>query len=105
MNVASPELCKELYELSSWETGIWLTPNGNVVDHDGGFTSDRDFPAYDLGYLLRKLPEEFELYYDEESYQITCAACHGWSTNPEDAVIDVIIQLFEQCVLSKGGDD
>lgn len=54
MNVASFELCKELYGLSGWATEDRL-----LHYYAGGFvtgTADNNNPsAYDLGHLLRKL--------------------------------------------------
>lgn len=80
MNVASLELCKELYELSleaDWtDTSFYWTPTANVEDglyYDDYFDGSVDWvlchsknivyltrssqkiPGYDLGYLLRKL--------------------------------------------------
>lgn len=65
MTVASLRLCRTLYELSGWRgntywydrscdceeisvfDSIYVSPNGS------------DIPAYDLGFLLRKLPPNF----------------------------------------------
>jgi hypothetical protein len=64
MNVASLELCKELYELSGWqydEAGSYIQDpedeqnTFHTTDGDGGYFRTV-CPAYDLGYLLRKLP-------------------------------------------------
>lgn len=69
MNVASQELSQELYELSGWSDTTkywWLDDSHHIThpewdswelaDHD---MSGRGFPAYDLGYLLRKLLPEY----------------------------------------------
>lgn len=62
MNVADLELCKELYELSGWED----TTNtfGSTTERLDWIQSDNGkgwyLPAYDLGYLLRKLPSFIE---------------------------------------------
>lgn len=50
MNVASKELCEELYKLSGWHNGT----HWSIVGEPRAVT---DFPKYDLGYLLRKLPD------------------------------------------------
>jgi hypothetical protein len=69
MHVASLELSKELYELSGWEeTHLYHTKRRTVkpehhgkeyfiveLKHKTSEPMDRT-PAYDLGYLLRKLP-------------------------------------------------
>lgn len=75
MNVANLELCKELYELSGWQSEYWYSgfPHQNgSFSYDGKIiqSNDRpeqerrgwrkgDIPAYDLGYLLRRLPANF----------------------------------------------
>lgn len=73
MNVASLELCKELYQLSGWDLTyfIWTEKSltvdklgtelwgDNVVAMSGAEADTWDgykCPAYVLGYLLRKLP-------------------------------------------------
>lgn len=58
MNVASVGLCKELYELSGWidQSHWWVNRNGWEV-WDNESLNFPKAPAYDLGYLLRKLPE------------------------------------------------
>lgn len=69
MNTASLELCKELYELSGWKTGWWYPHvhiENSMVSQEHIYTDEfgaivdkqRDIPAYDLGYLLRKLPNK-----------------------------------------------
>jgi hypothetical protein len=120
MNVASLELCKELYELSGWQyemgtNGFWYTdhtPDLVVATYVSGDST----PAYDLGYLLRKLPEsigEFDNFimikpdnwrvgYGEDSAD----DCIWWkliweSDTPEDAVAKLAIELFKQGVLKK----
>lgn len=69
MNVASLDLCKELYELSGWKDCDllwrwylnWLDDTETepeLVMKRGHMNVAAPFkvPAYDLGYLLRKLP-------------------------------------------------
>lgn len=75
MNTASLELCKELFELSGWDSTDWrwyktpkLIRKGSSPEHDysywvikqagyRGKTADW-VNAYDLGYLLRELPAD-----------------------------------------------
>lgn len=63
MNIASLELCKELYELSSWdetEKMHWKpTPLGNLDSNKGV----AECPAYDLDYLLTKIPHHISGYH------------------------------------------
>lgn len=130
MNVASLELCKELYEVSGWYfanhkwyysefTGLLtLAP----ADDDVGKTYKVVCPAYDLGYLIRKLPRTKKYigtykramtsdlvvasldtiewgagYQEDESFfnLIETAA------TPEDACARLAIELFKQGVLTK----
>lgn len=143
MNVASLDLCKELYKLSGWDTPdhswhrvmahdmsgwrewkVWCANNG-VNDF-----SEEYFPAYDLGYLLRKLPQRLsdkwvdpntlddrverwlELvpledkwiidYPIYEAYELPKSSVLQKSTaTPEDAAAKLAIELFKQGVLKK----
>lgn len=61
MTTASLPLCRELYELSGWKpksdempVSWWenRTPSTGIIIPDGCI------PAYDLGFLLRKLPRK-----------------------------------------------
>lgn len=107
MNVASLELCKELYELSGWET----------PDFANGFGTTYGCPRYDLGYLLRQLPRyinnsyplSIEVMNDEwvaayerwRSYDLPESVHAGWADTPEDAVTKLTIELFKQNILTK----
>lgn len=128
MNVASLELCKELYELSGWDdTGFywfkipqeddfkldWDTP---YVKSTIGSTA---YPAYDLGFLLSKLPDEIE---DDDGWEFylclmkyTTTYSIGYSFDdmespiglafgftPENAACTLAIKLFEKGILTKG---
>lgn len=85
MNVADLDLCRELYELSGWvspdlyyqyvggKSSIELAAHGYEKEKwvTGVYDSDviLSLPAYDLGFLIRKLPA---LYFEEgEVYQLT----------------------------------
>lgn len=104
MDVASLELCKELYELSGWEGSIGLRYLTRFDDEHG---------VYTLGFLLRKLPRE----YDDAMLQIR-ANDKSWSASytvlgdpysdveskadtPENALCALAIELLEQGVLQK----
>lgn len=123
MNVASLYLCKELYELSGWEAGLeqdryWVS---DTLTHRA-YLKTRDvegainIPAYDLGYLLRKLDGHVTLTNEW--------AAGGWRAifkktgdmyegpksveigdTPEDAVARLTIKLFKQKILTKGKTD
>jgi hypothetical protein len=125
MNVASLNLCKELYEISGWGRGDQLQEH-LVVDEEG--YEYAVFPAYDLGYLLRKLPPNFSTgdargsfefflkmttrewfagYNKPETGKWLYDSNHGvWehpcaAHTPEDAAAKLAIELFKQEILHK----
>lgn len=135
MQVASLELCKELYGLSLWQpvddlpndaatdARFWLerTHSQPVVKHqlEAGFNSWQIIvPAYDLGYLLRKLPPELS---DEDNrvfLSMNISMMQNWcaryadaagnrmniekfyAPTPENAACKLAIELFKQGVLA-----
>lgn len=107
MNVASLELCKELYELSGWNEAealrqeIHFDPNSLV-------NSAYTLPRYDLGYLMRELPEvtvvfrqragtSWRCHYNPED-SIATLGCEA--DTPEDAAAKLAIELFKQGILT-----
>jgi len=119
MHVASLELCKELYALSGWRnTDQVYAKNafGSVslyVDNHAELGHDLALmaPAYDLGYLLRKLePWCNELVF---SRQLTgekwCASdidadIDVYADTPEDATATLCIELINQHILNPIGE-
>ena len=117
MNVASLELCKDLYELSGW-----IMPNslGHQVRNEHGVGTEW-WALYDLGYLLRKLAEvgagvRYVLPEPYDAIDLTMKAWHGnfiattpdrkfggypIASTPEDAATKLAIELFKQGVLTK----
>jgi len=120
MNTASLELCKELYKLSGWKetdnfyqfieysdlsTGYYLTnPTVAAPLHANAY------PAYDLGYLLRKLPRDFVLRpIPGAQWEIQYAPgmsgkekiCQA--DTPEDAACSLAIHLFKEGILEREG--
>lgn len=108
MSVASLELSKELYGLSGWH--LPDEPWFAWTDELDSFVA----PKYTLGYLLRKLPKEFDDYFFDLS-----VTEDGWvveyftndytqerpisqykfeADNPEDAVVKLAIELIKQKV-------
>jgi hypothetical protein len=126
MNVASLELCRELYELSGWRI---VTTNDQVdyewCERDGIYdvylhVGQEGIPAYNLGYLIRKLPNELlrhdlMLYKNKQSYGIGFLDDEGgtlmdddrlteWcetAPTPEDAACKLAIELLKAGVLTK----
>lgn len=106
MNTANLELCKELYALSGWLTS----------DHRAEYVAA---PAYDLGYLIRKLPTKLKSR-KEKLYLQPCIKPENkgrWSIGyvysgigniadtPEDALAKLAIELFKKDVLTKQGKE
>lgn len=103
MNTTSLEISKRLYELSGWD---------DTDDHYPKTSNHEYSPAYDLGYLLRKLPRyaggmAFQLSSTSpsggESWQISYPTGYvnafGRADTPEDAAGLLAIKLFEEGVL------
>lgn len=118
MNVASLELCKELYELSGWEDGArlpwycWIEAH-QEYDIDNGRP---EFPAYELGYLLRKIKNQLtknqwlDIRVNEKSTDGYVGAYGTWEQGhlehleaaiPEDAAARLAIELFKQGILER----
>lgn len=111
MNVASLELCKELYELSGWKTGVWYWTNGpyspeeSLVTDLTGYQNDDIFePAYTLGYLARKLPHGANLEIGKSSIGYVArwegVAKHSKADDtPEDAACKLCCELIRQGII------
>lgn len=104
-NVASLEHCKELYELSGWN------PH-DLPDHPGSNGKLPYVPAYDLGYLLRKLPRTAITRIDQNDFKNAEWVADSFllrdrkrkpvqfrADTPEDAAANLAIELFKQGVL------
>jgi hypothetical protein len=126
MTVASLELCRELYTLSAWTDTNFYWSNVThsfvyvndyiLIDEDDELRSDdSDIPAYDLGYLLRKLQNpKFQVAVMAWPNGTYSAACYeagdrmydmpdADAATPEDAVALLAIALFKQDVLQRSG--
>lgn len=113
MNVASLSLCKELYKVSKWLD----TPNcyfnsdsgshGLTDSNNGELGHDiyREAPAYDLGFLIRKLPPytRIQTMKGDVPYRVSYdngVSERGVNANtPEDAAAKLAIELFKQDIL------
>jgi hypothetical protein len=134
MNTANLENCKKLYELSGWgETEYLYGKNivsGNYPlfhqdNYPQSYPYESSFPAYDLGYLIRKLPQDLKSEPDKDN------RCEQWglrletpivnhtsglwafyyenskpyiwqeADTPEDALCLLAIKLFEEGILKK----
>lgn len=117
MNTASIELCRELYELAGWHDTYWNYSRSSGTDgpfrlgHKGSIETrevKERYPAYELGFLQRKLPYGFTIVtrFNEgwlASWAKTADA-DDYATEadtPENAVCELAIELFKQGVLKK----
>jgi hypothetical protein len=108
MNVASLAVSEELYKLSKW-----IDTDARWYEDDGYFvTTDKPnglwVPAYDLGYLIRKLPKEAD-----GSHWVLAPTTDGWgmgylktelvasADTPQEVACKLAIALFKQGVLTK----
>lgn len=115
MNVASQTLCNELYELSGWnEVNHYYVQHDDEYDLEYSTNMPIDggiYPAYDIGYLLRKLPNTYYGYYLDLSTTADETWVAEYFTNdftperpmseyraegftPEDAAAKLAIQLI-----------
>lgn len=126
MNTASLALCKELYELSGWVEATYehellngesYTTTLPVKEMEHG-SRNTYTPAYDLGYLLRKLPQNSWVGYVDTSGRrdYALAKTYAWNEKgddidrivqcsadtPEDAACKLAIELFTRGILKKG---
>ena len=115
MNVANIELCQELYDLSGWLTGIdgycYVSPTGEKRSFEVRLLKDtendraRIYPAYDLGYLLRRLPPGNVLTSLENEWIASSSPKVATAAIPEDATAKLAIELFKQGILPRRGDE
>ncbi len=114
MNVANLKLCRELYELSGWNdtTFRWLMNIPEPFHVNAMIKAERKVStsAYDLGYLLRKLPQNTKLeklessiwsVEDFDSKNEGEPHCIVELSTPEDAACKLAIELFKQGILTK----
>lgn len=112
MNVASKELCEELYKLSQWDNTYWLYVEGGLVTAEE-YRLDKwenGVFAYDLDYLLRKLTmyeHNRETFHLEYYWNVNRWACGYLGEDfedaeiPEDALCKLAIELFKQGILPR----
>lgn len=127
MNVASKDLCEELYKLSGWGSYSiselqWFKTWSGEGWEIGMYEADvlECFPAYDLGYLLRKLPLKVKDEYQADLFGVRMKQTNGsgwvmWygeigkdsemyfnsADTPEDCAANLAIQLFEVNILKR----
>ena len=106
---ASLELSRKLYELSGWYdcSHVWKDDIPQRMYEMS--TQDNCYPAYDLGYLLRKLPKQLDnggLLYLNTTIDGKWSCGHRGTyykqgNTPENAACSLAIKLFEQNILKK----
>ena len=111
VEIASIELCEELYTLSEWRDDI----NGfyDASEFEGYFkeqllSDNQNCPAYTAGYLLRKLSGKAEVgvqwlktdfYLAKTGYEWRFK--RATAETPEDALCKLAIELFKNGTLTK----
>lgn len=116
MNVANLENCRELYKLSDWDdTEHWHVYTGlNFIGVNIAATTDflkdhpdynKTAPAYDLGYILRKLPKSnLSAEYSSSDWRCETMSSDSrmirtYADTPEDAAAKLAIELFKQGII------
>lgn len=118
MTTASLELSKELFKLSGWEDTDfqyagwngkeWRLEYGKpeMIDllADFRFKKQSNYPAYDLGYLLQKLPRYSCIEIDDVISATHTNIDHKDFTEiadtPENATVKLCIELFKQGIMT-----
>lgn len=107
MNVASLELCKELYELSGWWPDDIEVP---IADEDGSVGPGFSFPCYTLGRVtIGGEVGVFDASWHKSIHGgVEAVGLRGSGETkadiPEDATCKLAIELFKQGILKKGED-
>jgi len=116
---ASLELSRTLFELSGWDKTYWYYDGKKVVIRAGFIDNFIQAPAYDLGYLIRKLPPDTaiinqgRLFKDSKPYlavrrtytsdPLTHIGCEA--DTPENALCKLAIELYKQGILTKNNQE
>ena len=115
MKTASLELCEKLYELSGWKDTVMEWGEHGLQFVEGiNNTANGFIPAYDLGYLLRKLPAmhpdtKAPLVLAQFPYTKQWGCDYAFNIGfdnakiadtPEDAACKLAIELFKQGILT-----
>lgn len=79
---ASRELCEELYTISGWEDNSTDSRHYNGVTLSSGKVDS--VPAYDLGFLLRKLPDGVKLFRENLYISAEGDSREQWRIEPGD---------------------
>lgn len=120
-DIADLALCKELYTLSEWSDTHHYYLGDEILSrsprqsdlHPPTLTENDCAPAYNLGYLLRKLPPKTEIV---RALDTKYFAIHRiWTAQgvdqieyiskadtPENAAANLCIELFQQKILIRG---
>lgn len=110
-NVTSLELSKELYAISGWDDSphTWFLMDENTSNRV--MALDDLSPAYDLGYLIRKLPPQSYIATRANSGATASTGNYKagqhpfpytvYGDTPENAAAKLCIELFKQNILTR----
>jgi len=110
--VAELGVCRELFELSGWDDTPWsyywselddtvLNLSEPLKVTGGVGIYDKQYPAYDLGYLIRHLPLNMTIYRAGTFCEAAWHRANGFDEQraqgetPEDAAVRLAIQMFK----------
>jgi hypothetical protein len=134
MNFVNKELCQELYAVSGWiPDHVYDASEDDTIWSDGQYVCigdyrDKDYvidipnnpaqvAAYDLGYLLRKLPKRISVGEHRAALEFCTISdtddspwymqyvgagspkYYQWADTPEDAAAKLCIELIKQKVI------
>lgn len=114
MHFANVELCKKLFAVSGWDDTSFRYVGGSrskieLLPRDERVTKP-DVPAYDLGYLVRRLPYPVSVTANKRGFVTTAAMMRhrppffnylARDDSPENSTVDVLLEMFKQGVLTR----
>lgn len=114
MHFAEVELCRKLYDVSGWDDTSFKYVGGSrdniqLRPRNKRITAP-DVPAYDLGYLVRRLPYPVSVTANQKGFVTTAAMMRhrppffnylARDASPENSTVDVLLEMFKQNVLTR----
>jgi hypothetical protein len=105
MNVASRELCEELFKLSQWGASArYIKTKGGLIAATSLQPLEEDefvCPAYEISYLYRVMNKPSELSGFSSFWKASSSGHEVEAENPEDAMVKLAVALFKAGVLTR----
>ncbi|MCO4274281.1 hypothetical protein NG701_07540 [Pseudarthrobacter sp. HLT3-5] len=116
MHFADVGRCKKLFQVSGWDDTSFKYVGGSrdkieMMPRDSRVCLP-DVPAYDLGFLVRRLPYAVSVTVSTKGFTTTAAMMRhrppffnylARDASPENSTVDVFLELFKQNVLTRRG--